>query len=481
MSEAVQNEVMPMVKNPDSLSYKVSTSSSSKLRRVDVRPITNANIALAQNATTQSIIEIPQGCYNLSSSRLVISMQTAVQLGAGIAYGLFSHCPPIARLRVTTQNSGLVLIDISDFPAYWNATRCLDRLDKFIKRNAQSVSAVAATVADRVLQYHSSSSNSAVIDGGQVTNGRITNGGLFANLIQPPGGALCSQYVATTADNGAYDTVFSLNFEQLYGTIFAVDKVLPINDRLVVTVDYAGWANLGFQVQAAAVAALAAGPTTFSPVLELTQEVNPAIVSQLAEKARNGFDLLYPIINQSTQQIAATTTGSAAFSHSKLGHNLVCNLVTTMITDNGLALRANSYDYLGALITNHRSLLNSFPLDVQLLDHTTSADWREYSQYLASSSLNQTDYVSLFKSYIYWYGNNKDIAMCDLGSQAQGYNVATAQMPQLFINYTSAAVATRMVSNAIFQDTVKITDIGFARPDSVPVNHLALMDLPDRS
>lgn len=484
MSEApVQNEVMPSVQNPSSLSYSVKTSSASKLRRMDVRPITNATITLGA-ATTQSIIEIPQGCYNLSKSRLVLTYAIPATGVANTNVNVFAHCPPIARLRVTTQNSGLVLIDLSDFPAYWAGTRCLSSFNSWQGSNAQLPYDVADNLVNSSNRYHSCTSNNAAINSAILTNQRVDQTAAIGDVQTCPPGILATQYVACGADEvTAIATRFSLDFSQMHGTIFSLDKVLPINDRLVVVIDYVAQNNLGFTAAAAFAALSAIGAlanTNLTPVMQLMQECNPEIVRQLADKARAGMDVLYPIINQSTQTITANTTGSAAFAHSKLGHNLVANLVTTMLTDNNVALRASAFDYQGTTINNHRALLNSFPLDVQQINHVTGEDWQEYSKYLQSSAINLVDYVSLFKSYIYWYGNDQDIAMSDL-SQAQGYNVATTQMPQLFVNYVAGAFASRMVSNAIFQDTIRLTESGFSRPDSVPINHLALMELPDRS
>lgn len=458
----------------------VVPASSSVLQKVEINP--TSSVTYTVGASNQNLLfEIPPSNYNFSKSYLSFTF-TAAAAAAGVAHMHYSHIPPIQQIQFRGQGGNISLVDINDFGGYWACTRGFEKQQTWLKESPGFLDATAlpaGTIASAGSRYHAACTEVPAIDGSVLTCRRANQAGAITQIPTNIG----TQYVATGADATASAFTFRLDFSQLYGTVLALDKVIPSRQRMNLVLSMATLNQMFADIGAGGIVATTAA-VTVTTSLTLMQEVNPIVNNALAQKVDSGnFDLLIPYVSQSSFATTASTRNTAQFNNSANGAvNLLGHLISPMIADNSaatIALRGSAYDFNGALIQNHQGLLNNFALDVQQIDHTNPSadDWRVYEKFLRKGAVNQSDFLSLYKIIIYWYGAIQDLSETNW-DLAQGYNILNLNPGMFQLRHLSGATASNLVCNAIYQISVKASPSGLVYNSSAPVNHIAPTPMP---
>lgn len=458
----------------------VVPASSSVLQKVEINP--TSSVTYTVGASNQNLLfEIPPSNYNFSKSYLSFTF-TVAAAAAGIAHMHYSHIPPIQQMQFRGQGGNISLVDINDFGGYWASSRGFEKQQTWLKESPGFLDATslgAGTIAAAGSRYHAPCSENPAIDGSALTNRRANQAGAITQIAL----GTATQYVSTGADATAAAFTYRLDFSQLYGTILALDKVIPSRQRMNLVLSMATLNQMFADIGGAGIVATGSA-TTVTTSLTLMQEVNPIVNNALAQKVDTGnFDLLIPYVSQSSFATTASTRNTAQFNNSANGAvNLLGHLISPMIADSSaaaVALRGSAYDFNGVLIQNHQGLLNNFALDVQQIDHTNPAadDWRVYEKFLRKGAVNQTDFLSLYKVMVYWYGANQDLSDTNW-DLAQGYNILNLNPGMFQLRHLSGATASNLVCNAIYQISVKASPSGLVYNSSAPVNHIAPTPMP---
>lgn len=477
-------EVSPVeIVKAKSLDYAVDPASSSVLQKITLTPSSGAGPYTVGAGNQTLVFEIPPSNYNFSKSFLSFTYTVAAG-GAGEAHAHYAHIPPLQQLQFQGQGSNIQIVNITDFAGYWAATRGFEKYDTFIKENGNALDATSvggALIAG--CRYHAAISENGALNSSVYSNRRAIQTGALTGI--PPTGQIATQYLATGEDVTASAFQMRLDLSQLYGTIFCLDKVIPVRQRTNLTLTMATL-NQMFVDLAAAIAATTAA-TTLSVSLTLCQEVNPLVVQSLNAKVASGmFDLLIPYVSQSNYSTTASSSNVAQFNNTSNGAvNLLGHLISPMLNDNSaaaIALRGSAYDYNGALIASHQATIDNYPIDSQLISHANPAaeDWRLYEKFLRGSAVNLVDFLSLYKVMVYWYGANSELSETDW-DLAQGYRVLNSQSSMFQLIHTAGATASRLVCNAIYQISIKATMGGLVYNSSAPVDHIAPTPMPSMS
>lgn len=459
----------------------VVPASSSVLQKVEINPTSSTTYTVG--ASNQNLLfEIPPSNYNFSKSYLSFTF-TAAAAGAGVAHMHYSHIPPIQQMQFRGQGGNISLVDLSDFGGYWAATRGFEKQQTWQKESPTFLDATAipaGTITNSGQRYHACSGDFKAIDEKVVTCYRANQAGAITAI---PSNATATQYVAIGSDATASAFTFRLDFSQLYGTVLALDKVIPCRQRMNLVLSMATLNQMFADIGAGGIVATTAA-VTVTTSLTLMQEVNPIVNNALAQKVDTGnFDLLIPYVSQSSFATTASTRNTAQFNNSANGAvNLLGHLISPMIADSSaaaVALRGSAYDFNGVLIQNHQGLLNNFALDVQQIDHTNPSadDWRVYEKFLRKGAVNQSDFLSLYKVMVYWYGAIQDLSETNW-DLAQGYNILNLNPGMFQLRHLSGATASNLVCNAIYQISVKASPSGLVYNSSAPVNHIAPTPMP---
>lgn len=347
------------------LSYEQKAYSSPNYKLLRVTPLQGTQTYTLSASRQQLQFEFPANeCFNLSRSYLQMTLNIAAQTVTPAFARVFNDTiAPISSINLRTR-SGVVLCD-------------LDFCNQYVR--------IANRIKTRVSQYLSDGERDILYPSKSLGNigNSVRCDGSSANspYVEP-------SYVQTSADLGAITKYYNIPLSVIAETIFEVDKDLWFGEVLLMTINVAPLAEIGFRSggtdptpQTAAVALT--GANTLSDICcYLATEQNVVIKKQVMDLVQAGkFKMILPYVHYFTNLRNATGAQSVSLRFNK-GHGEYLRSVLH-IPVNSAATVNTVYDSIN---TNGAKISRYYVMTNNMRDEDYDAMCNDTDASLASSA-----------------------------------------------------------------------------------------------
>lgn len=265
------------------------------------------SVSLSTNQTTETLIEVPTKCVNLSRS--VLQYQVYVpELASNTTSVHTSGLPSIDRLSCYTR-SGVYICDINNVDKFYRVVA--PRTTKFAKMNSADKMAIAATSALATSVGHYLHNSNALSSASK----RVDNAGTaLTNSDKSYSEQEYIQQGVAADGSGAGHIYYNVQMElgEMVHTVLNIDKDLYFGEIMVLRIQWAPSNRLGFVSLSAAptlpTVAISTACTINNIALYLAVESNPDIISALVAKVNtSGIQLVVPYVHTYKNSASSST------------------------------------------------------------------------------------------------------------------------------------------------------------------------------
>lgn len=448
MSESISPELnySPVVNNHSTVIF----------RKVSPQGASSVTLSATSSVGPTEIIIAPS-VFNPSKSRLNFTLSIGAPTVSNYNWVNANALSTISRFVVYDSATNALLCDISNFSQYASlvtpsGTSFSDFATKSVTMN--SVALPAATTTNGVYED--------IYKSNDLTNPIFSGVGAIGGLSNPtgPNSYFSRQQVGVGAITSAVVVDYSIPLSSVKHSFLSLDRNCYVPSNLVAQIyfsatDSFSWQNASNTNPAAATVASVASATISNIALQLANEGNLAIVSQVINKVMtSGINIPIAYPTTTRQAVSGTTAPSYQLQLTKGYGQRILALLTAPFSSGAIN---TTNEHARGVVTYYNTFLNNVALKYPNgFDATKSEDYIYGNREYLKNSTIQTSGEYIFAEWLHcdsFFGekplhllDQTQIDGLDVGTQSSTWSIQATQSATTAYNWITVILGQKMLS-----------------------------------